>query len=388
MRRREDDAMPAPLEACSPTPRTGAPRRWWPALLLVWLLPAPLLAQDDDAAQAGVGFAQIEVTDPIRGGPMPGYVFYPSPARAGSPTRVGPYEVEGVRDAPALPGARPLVLLSHGHAGSNLGHHDLATYLAGHGFVVAAIAHSGDDYRDASFDGHPEVLGGRPVQVSATIDALLRDPRWKPLIDADRIGVAGFSNGGYTSLLLVGAVPSLRRFVDYCRRYPGDRLCAGAKEVEAEAERQGQTPEQYMDAMQARLTHWGKTSDPRVKAAFAMAPLSLVFDADGLAGIDRPVFLYYSERDTVLRPSENAARIRPLLKTLVGVRTVPGADHWVFIPPCTRELAEAVAEICSVPPGVDRARTHARINADALAFFRKTLAPTADAAAATKSGQP
>jgi hypothetical protein len=37
---------------------------------------------------------------------------------------------------------------------------------------------------------------------------------------------------------------------------------------------------------------------------------------------------------------------------------------------------------------VDRARTHARINADALAFFRKTLAPTADAAAATKSGQP
>lgn len=381
-------AMRSPLEACSPAPRTGAPRRWWPALLLLWLLPVPSLAQEGDAARAGVGFSQIEVTDPVRGGPMPGYVFYPASTHATSPTRVGPYEVEAVRDAPALSGARPLVLLSHGHAGSNLGHHDLATYLAGHGFVVAAIAHSGDDYRDASLDGRPEVLGGRPVQVSATIDALLRDPRWKPLIDADRIGVAGFSNGGYTSLLLVGAVPRLRRFIDYCRRYPGDQLCAGAKAIEAEAERNGQTLEQYMDAMQARLTRWGKTSDPRVKAAFAMAPLSLVFDADGLAGIDRPVFLYYSEDDTVLRPSENAARIEPLLKTLAGVRTVPKADHWVFIPPCTRELAEAVAEICSDPPGVDRARVHARINADALAFFRKTLAGSADAPAQAKPGQP
>lgn len=374
----EDNAMQnTPAGLPHPRQSVGA-RRWWLALLLLWLLPAPLLAQKTGPAkETGVGFAPIEVTDPVRGGPMPGYVFYPSSTRAESTTSVGPYEVAAVRDAPALPGAKPLVLLSHGHAGASLGHHDLATYLASHGFVVAAIAHAGDDYRDASLDGQPEVLGGRPVQISATIDTLLGNPRWKPLIDADRIGVAGFSNGGYTSLLLVGAVPRVSRFIDYCRRYPGDMLCAGAKQFEAEAERRGQTIEQLMDGMQSQLTRWGKTSDPRVKAAFAMAPLSLVFDAEGLAGIKRPVFLYYSEGDALLRPSENAARIEPLLKTLDGVRTVPG-DHWVFIPPCTRELAESVAEICSDPPGVDRAATHTRINADALAFFRKTLGDAGD----------
>lgn len=380
--------MHSVLEERSRLARTRARYRWWPALLLFWLLPAPLLAQDTEAAETGVGFASIEVTDPVRGGPMPGYVFYPASARAESPTRVGPYEVEAVRDAPALPGVKPLVLLSHGHAGSELGHHDLATYLAGHGFVVATIAHAGDNYRDASLDGRPEVLGGRPVQIKATIDALLGDPRWKALIDADRIGVAGFSNGGYTSLLLVGAVPRLRRFVDYCGRYPDDKLCAGAKQFEAEAARNGQTPEQFMDGMQDRLTHWGSLSDPRVKAAFAMAPLSLVFDARGLANIKRPVFLYYSEGDTMLRPSENAARIKPLLKTLVDVRSIPKADHWVFIPPCTRELAEAVPEICKDPPGVDRAAAHARINADALAFFRKTLVRAAEPDAAANPGRP
>lgn len=344
-------------------------RRWWPALLLI-LLPVSLPAQEPEL---GVGLAEIEVIDPVRGGKMQGYVFYPAKARPTASTRVGLYEVAATPDAPALPGAKPLVLLSHGHAGAALGHHDLAVHLARHGFLVASINHAGDDYHDAGLDGRPEVLGGRPRQLSATLDALLDDPHWKPLIDADRVGVAGFSNGGYTSLLLVGAVPRLTRFVDYCRRYAEDALCAGAEEFKTEAARRGLTPRQLMESMQARLTRWGELADPRVKAAFAMAPLSLVFDTQGLSGIDRPVFLYYSEQDAQLRPSENSARIAPLIPTLAEVKTVPKADHWVFIPPCTPELAAAVAEICADPPGVDRAVVHARINADALAFFRKTL---------------
>lgn len=356
--------------------RGFAARRPWSALLAFALLPWV-----QAWAQAGVGFAPIEVTDPVRGGAMPGHVFYPASVTTRAPARVGPYLVDAVRDAPALPGPKPLVLLSHGHGGSNLGHADLATWLAGHGYVVAAIDHAGDDFRDASLDGRPEVLGGRPRQVSATIDLLLRDPRWKALVDPDRIGVAGFSNGGYTALLLVGAKPRIGRFVDYCERLPSDKLCQGAEAYRAEAAKQGRTLDQLFEDMQSQLTRWGQTADPRVKAAFAMAPLSLVFDAEGLAAIDRPVFLAYSEQDTLLRPSENAARIRPLLKTLDGVRTVPTADHWVFIPPCTPELAAAVAEICADPPGVDRARVHAEINDDALAFFRRTLGAPAAAEA-------
>ncbi|MBW8823963.1 MAG: hypothetical protein JF567_07030, partial [Xanthomonadales bacterium] len=218
-----------------------------------------------------------------------------------------------------------------------------------------------------------EVWGGRPVQISAAIDALLHDPRWSPLIDPGRIGVAGFSNGGYTALTLVGARAHVPRFADYCQRYAHDAMCAGADVYRAEAARRGQTLEQFLQGIQDHLGDWGHTSDPRVKSAFAMAPMSVMFDADSLSGIDRPVFLYYGEADTVLRPSENAARIRPLLKTLVGVRAIPKADHWVFIPPCTRELASEVPDICQDPPGVDRAAEHVRINADALAFFRKTL---------------
>ena len=347
--------------------RSAGAWRWF--VLLLFVLPTMLFAQ----AEPGVGFHAIAIPDPISGSSMPGYVFYPSDKAQGV-TQVGPYEVHATRDAAPLPGAKPLVVISHGNGGSDLGHNQLATYLASHGFVVATLEHPGDNFHDTRGVGHAQVLAGRPLQVKATISKLLGDPQWTALIDAKRIGVAGFSAGGYTSLLVVGAVPHFARFIDYCDRHPKDEaICSQRRQIEDEARSRGMTIQQWAASLQDSLSRWGSTADPRVKAAFAMAPMSLVFDQQGIASIDRPVFLYYGAADHVLIPSENAARIRPWLETLNGVRVVPKADHWVFIDPCTAELAKENRIICSDPPGVDRVAVHAQINADALAFFRKTL---------------
>jgi predicted dienelactone hydrolase len=340
----------------------------WLALVLL-MAPALLFAQ----VTTGVGFHAITIHDPVNGGSMPGYVFYPS-AQAKGVTQVGPYDLDATRNAMPLPGAKPLVVISHGNGGSDLGHHSLATYLASHGFVVATLEHPKDNFHDTSGVGHSSVLVGRPIQVKATISNLLNDPQWSKLIDANRIGVAGFSAGGYTSLLIVGAVPQFARFIDYCDRYPKDEaICHDASKIEAEARSQGMTMEQWVAQIQNSLNRWGSTADPRVKAAFAMAPLSLIFDQAGIEKIDRPVFLYYGEHDHVLIPPENAARIRPWMKTLVGVKVVPNADHWVFIDPCSAQLKQENPVICSDPPSVDRIAVHQQLNADALAFFRKTL---------------
>ena len=319
-------------------------------------------------AAAGVGFSSITIHDPVSGGTMPGYVFYPS----AEPSRVtwrGPYELHATPDAPAVPGAKPLVLISHGHGGSDLGHHDLAVYLANHGFVVATLEHPGDNFHDMGGTGSPAVLDGRPIQVKATIDMLLADPRWKKLIDPDRIGVAGFSAGGYTTLMLVGAVPRFERFVDYCKRHPDDTdTCEPLKKLQKEGKVAA-----ALAALREGLARWGKPDDPRVKAAFVMAPLSLVFDKAGMASVDRPVFLYYGQNDPVLLPKENVLHIAPLLKTVDGIRMIPGAGHYVFLSPCSTALAKDAPMLCQDPPGVDRVAVHAEIDAAALAFFRKTL---------------
>lgn len=334
--------------------------------LLTFVLPAVLPAQD----ASGVGFSAITVHDPVNGGNMPGYVFYPSSAPPGV-TSLGPYRVAATADAPAIPGARPLVVISHGHGGSDLGHHDLATYLASHGFVVATIEHARDNFHDSSGNAHVEVLAGRPMQISATISMLLKDPHWSELIAPDRIGVAGFSAGGYTSLVLVGAVPRFGRFIGYCQRHPGDEeVCGIVKQLATQA---GETAQKALDDLQRDYARMGRLDDARVRAAFAMAPLSVVFDTAGLATINRPVFLYYGQSDHVLLPQENVLHIAPLIKTLVNVKMVPKAGHYVFLAPCSPELTKEAPDICRDPPGVSRVGAHAQIDADALAFFRKTL---------------
>jgi predicted dienelactone hydrolase len=320
------------------------------------------------ATVEGVGIRPITFPDPVNQGHTPGFVFYPSSEPTHGTTAFGPYDVAATPGAATAPGTRPLVVISHGHGGSDLGHHDLASYLARHGFIVATFEQPGDNFHDLSGAGKARVLVGRAVQVRATIDALLADPRWKRLIDPSRIGVAGFSAGGYTSLLVVGAKPRFDLFIGYCQRHPDDaETCGAAKGMTTKA------IETYLAAVQGQLTRWGPTADPRVKAAFVMAPLSLVFDAQGARAIDRPVDLWYGQDDHVLLPSENARHLKASMPMLTRVTEVPKADHWVFLAPCSAALAKEAGAICKDPPGVDRTEVHTRLNADALAFFRQTL---------------
>ena len=242
---------------------------------------------------------------------------------------------------------------------------------------MATLTHPKDNYLDDSGNGHADVEIGRPIQVSATITYLLHSSRWKALINPEKIGAAGFSAGGYTVLMLVGAMPQFNRIISFCRKHPDDTIpgsiCSAENKLKVEAEKQGRTIEQMMIVLQHSLHRWGNTDDPRVKAIFAMAPFSEVFDKAGLAHVNRPVFLYYAQNDRHLRPRYNALHIASLIKTLVGIKMVPGAGHYVFLAPCTPELARNAPVICQSRPGVNRVAVHREIDATALTFFRETL---------------
>lgn len=155
---------------------------------------------------------------------------------------------------------------------------------------------------------------------------------------------------------------------------PGDKAICGVEErLKDEAATHGNTIKQALSVLQRSVHRWGNTDDPRVQAAFVMAPFSLVFDKAGLSHVHRPVFLYYGQDDQELRPKYNVLHIAPLLKTLVGIKMIPKAGHYVFLSPCSRELSKEAPRICNDPPGVNRTAIHRQINATALAFFSKTL---------------
>lgn len=69
-----------------------------------------------------------------------------------------------MRDAPALNGAFPLVILSHGYSGTPAAMTWLAENLASKGYVVAAIHHRDPDISDGK--GFPEPFLRRPLDIA------------------------------------------------------------------------------------------------------------------------------------------------------------------------------------------------------------------------------
>jgi len=123
---------------------------------------------------------------------------------------------DAVRDAAPRPGRRPLVASSHGYGGHRRQSTFLCTHLASHGYVVAAVDHVGNTIFDAMRAalamqaGEPrtdpdailrEFIPLRPPDVSAAIDVVLGGVAGlEDVADPERIGMAGHSFGGWTTL--------------------------------------------------------------------------------------------------------------------------------------------------------------------------------------------
>ena len=307
----------------------------------------------------GVGFRLIQMQDPISLDTMNATVFYPSEVKGGFSTK-GLYQIDATENSSIRQGSYPLVLLSHGGRGTMFGHHDMATFLAHRGFVVAAIEHPGDNSRDQRARGTDRILIGRAHQLSGLLTHLLNNTDFRASINPEKIVVAGFSAGGYTALLMVGAQPDFELLKGFCQRNPSDPgFCRGY-------------PHPRIALSTPPLT---TTADPRIRAAFAMAPIGILFNDAGLAKIKVPVFLYAAASDQVLIPSENAERIRPMLRTLKDYRVIPNAGHFIFLAPCSPAQNSQIPDLCTDPPGVDRAAIHANVNREILDFFNWTLGP-------------
>ena len=81
----------------------------------------------------------------------------------------------------------------------------LAETLASNGYIVAAVNNHGNTAAEPSYQLHGFMLWWeRARDISVLIDRLVADPQSGAHIDRSRIGVAGFSLGGYTALAMVG----------------------------------------------------------------------------------------------------------------------------------------------------------------------------------------
>lgn len=160
-------------------------------------------------------------------------IFPPIPAMAQASPKLDPVtsnlEFWLPPDFQSGKGPWPLVLFSHGFGGCAKQSSFLTSYLAEHGYIVAAPDHADArpcksvrayEMQKDMLDRVPEKPFRFPEQwdektyearrddMKAALDSILADPQFKGYVDEEHIALLGHSLGGYTALGLAGAWPS------------------------------------------------------------------------------------------------------------------------------------------------------------------------------------
>lgn len=127
---------------------------------------------------------------------------------------MGPEQIQNaVRDAAPREERYPFVLFSHGFGGTRVQTTHLCTHLASHGYAVAAMDHVGNTTADLlQWATIPEAdrptdpaaemrrfIDDRPADAIFVIDRVLAGT-FGDCADANRVGMAGHSFGGWTTL--------------------------------------------------------------------------------------------------------------------------------------------------------------------------------------------
>jgi predicted dienelactone hydrolase len=313
------------------------------------LFGAIILCLTATLAQAA-GLRAIDIPADAGGPALTGAMWYPCSQPAGM-VELGKVSLPGVKDCPLPDKKSPLVVVSHGRTGTFAGHHDIAEVLADAGFIVAAINHAGDTSSDLSRTDDLAIYAQRPNDIKRLVDFMLETPAFAAGIDRERIGLYGFSRGGYTALAVIGANPDWASVTERCKEFK-THVC---------------------DQVRAREFPGSVTHDPRVKAAVIADPLSVFFTANSFGDVKIPVQLWASEfgGDGVLPHSVDI--VDKNLATKHEYHVVANSGHFAFLAPCSPALVAELPYICKDAGDFDRAAFHRQFNADALAFFQAQL---------------
>lgn len=235
----------------------------------------PDIRDPSQVAELGDRALSVELWYPAQRGTQQGGT-YSTMIRDGQ-TRVT-LQGSAARNASAGKGPYPLVLISHGYPGNRYLMSPLAEVLASHGFVVAAIDHAGSTYADQL--PLASTLYHRPLDLRFVLDRLAAGgATLDGAIDCQKVGIVGYSMGGYGALVFGGAAISPEAVTH--ETAPAGGLLARHAEG---------------NAAHADLV------DPRVAAIVAFGPYGRNVDVwrpSGLAKMEKPLLVIAGDRDDI-----------------------------------------------------------------------------------------
>lgn len=305
-------------------------------------------------------------------------VWYPAADDAAeTPLEVGPprqplfHAGRAAAGAPFAAGAHPVVMLSHGFGGSARVMAWFGTALAREGYVVVAVDHPGNNGVDPMTLAGATAIWERAEDLRAALAAVRADPVIGPHLDLRRLGVAGFSLGGFTALLAAGARADIGHLEAFCDAHAEDPTCLPQQEAPGMSD-EARKRALATPPLAALLPHAGDSHAlPGVRAAFLMAPAPVQGVAPAsLRALKIPVTILLGDADGVAPPVTNGTAAAGLLPH-ARLRTLHGVGHYDFLADCTAAGRQALPRLCTT--AVPKDDTHAAAIALATELFGRSL---------------
>ncbi|MFN8377860.1 MAG: hypothetical protein U0452_04240 [Anaerolineae bacterium] len=291
---------------------------------------------------------------------------------------------EAYADAvPATEGAPyPLVIYSHGGWSYRWLQTEYAEHLASHGFVVMAT-----DHEDAPPVGAmlPHFELSRQWDVSQLIDYAdqisAADGSLAGLIDTDRVGVTGYSAGGFTALLAGGARINPQAKVDWCASaetqasWIGPLLCGNLEE----------RANVWFDLLgwpESNGELWPAIGNPRVDAIVSLDGGAHDFGPEGISALSVPALLFFARGGPDAIPYDHERIVQSPAQESRAIAIFENAGHSLFNQRCLDQMIGPETASFCLPPVWDKAREEDLLNHFTTAFLLATLKGDADAAAA------
>ena len=314
-----------------------------------------------------IGEQTILYTDSLRNRPVKVEVWYPTAEADAARERKTdlPFVLDPtIRNARIVARRFPLVVLSHGTGGNRFGLAWLAISLAKRGYIVAAPDHWGNTF-DNKVPAYFVRYWERPQDISFLLTQLLQEPLFHQAIDKERIGMVGFSFGGYTSLALAGA----------------DINCSLLKAASKtpQGKKEFTIPElgdlrKLIDRLPCESVP-PSFRDSRIKGFVALAPaLGLGFGSlEQTEHIKAPVLIIGSESDRVAPVKTNAIHYSKLIPSSRYLELEGKAGHYVFLNVGDAGLRKEARTYYRDDESINRASIHKKVEEEIAAFLRDSL---------------